>query len=70
MDGDGDVDGNDFLVMQRNGFTAAQLNTFKANFGMHAATAAAAAVPEPQAWALVLLGAAALALVRRGQPRV
>jgi hypothetical protein len=69
-DGDGDVDGNDFLVMQRNGYTPAQLSAFQANFGMHAVTPTAAAVPEPQALALVLLGGAAIVAARRRQPRV
>jgi hypothetical protein len=54
-DGDGDVDGADFLVWQR-GFgsthTAATLATWKANFGAHG-TAAAGTVPEPTSMALV-----------------
>jgi hypothetical protein len=68
IDGDGDVDGNDFILMQRAGFTAAQLTTFKANFGSHSATGAAAAVPEPAAAMLLVIGCAALAAFRgKGQ---
>jgi hypothetical protein len=56
-DGDGDVDGADFLVWQRNVggvHNATTLATWKANFGAHGAEAASAAVPEPTALALLV----------------
>jgi hypothetical protein len=60
LDGDNDVDGNDFLVWQRGEANPAVLASIKANFGMTAGGAAAAsAVPEPST--LVLAGALAVA---------
>jgi hypothetical protein len=67
FDGDADVDGNDFLVWQRGGapggLTAANLTTFRNNFGAGGAEVAAGAVPEPTAALLML--AAGLLLPRR-----
>lgn len=55
FDSDGDVDGNDFLVWQRGGspnpLSAADLTTWKANFGN---PGGAAAVPEPSTIGLIL----------------
>jgi hypothetical protein len=65
FDGDGDVDGADFLTWQRGGspspLSAGDLATWKANFGASAVAAGASAVgavPEPTAFfsALVALG--------------
>jgi hypothetical protein len=50
-DEDGDVDGHDFLIWQ-------------SNFGLMAATTNAAAVPEPVAWILCIVGLPSL--LRRG----
>ena len=65
----GKVDGADFLLWQRNfgqpGYDAAALATWKANFGSGAAVAAAGAVPEPAAFALIAMAGAALAVSRR-----
>jgi hypothetical protein len=65
----GKVDGADFLLWQRNfgqpGYDAASLAAWKANFGSGAAVAAAGAVPEPAAFALIAMAGAALAASRR-----
>lgn len=60
FDGNGRVDGADFLVWQRgfgSPYTAADLANWKASFGAGAATATASAVPEPSiaAFAVALL---------------
>jgi len=68
FDSDGDVDGNDFLVWQRGVGTthnAATLATWKANFGMTGAEAAAGAVPEPASLGLALLALGAVRAARR-----
>lgn len=60
-DNDLDVDGNDFLIIQRGlgtTTTAADIATWKANFGTHPVVGATGAVPEPASFA----GAAILAL--------
>jgi hypothetical protein len=57
-DGNGIVDGNDFLVIQR-GFgtvtSSADIDIWKANFGSGASTAAVGAVPEPVGAALAIV---------------
>ncbi|MCC6494023.1 MAG: hypothetical protein IT424_13495 [Pirellulales bacterium] len=67
IDSDGDVDGADFLAIQR-GFgtttSAADMTTWRTNFGTGSAVAAAGAVPEPSA-ALLAIGAGLGALVLR-----
>jgi hypothetical protein len=71
--GDGKVDGADFLVWQRggspNGATAGDLQTWKNNFGQSLSVAAATATPEPAAALLCLAacGAGAHARRRRGK---
>ena len=68
FDGDGDVDGADFLAWQRNDGTTAGLAAWQDNFGAAAlqatATSASHAVPEPTAL-LLMLFAASLARRRR-----
>jgi hypothetical protein len=68
FDGNSRVDGNDFLLWQRGGSptpnSAGDLATWRANFGMTAATSAASAVPEP-ASALLLMAATGLVALRR-----
>jgi hypothetical protein len=59
LDGDNDVDGNDFLVWQRGEADPNVLAAIKANFGMTGGAGAASAVPEPSA--MVLAGALAVA---------
>jgi hypothetical protein len=67
FDTDGDVDGNDFLVWQRGGapggVTAANLTTWRNNFGAPA-VAAAGAVPEPSSLVLLVAAGALLACRR------
>jgi hypothetical protein len=69
FDADGNVDGNDFLVWQRGGapggLTAANLATWRTNFGAGGATAAAAAIPEPASLALLTSAMGGLALCTR-----
>ena len=83
FDGNGRVDGNDFLAWQRgfggagslmngdaNGdgnVDAADLDVWKLQFGAGAATVASGAVPEPTAAALMILACGALAHLGRGR---
>ena len=55
FDGDGDVDGADFLAWQRTDGTAAGLNEWQNNFGAVAPIAASTIVPEPSTLLLALL---------------
>ena len=67
FDGDGDVDGRDFLEWQRGNspdpLSADDLATWQANFGAPL-VAAATSVPEPATW-LLLFGAAGIMPFRR-----
>ena len=72
FDGDGDVDGNDFLVWQRGfgtTYDATDLAVWESNYGsvslVAAATGSAAAVPEPTSASLLILSLSALVLVGR-----
>jgi hypothetical protein len=67
LNGDGRVDGADFLQWQRTGGSPEDLAAIRTNFGMTSSSAAAAAIPEPTAAFLfsVILGALAISL-RRG----
>jgi len=70
VDDDGDVDGNDFLLIQRGlGTThdAGDLADWRANFGDTGAAAAAGAVPEPATIGLALLAIGAAMAARRGR---
>jgi hypothetical protein len=63
FDGDGDVDGQDFLVWQRGGSpspnSSSDLNLWRTNFGATGGVVAALdAVPEPSAGALLVVGLA------------
>ena len=64
FDGDGDVDGNDFLAWQANP-SVGDLATWQANFGNTGAVASVGAVPEPASLVLVLMGGVALLTTRR-----
>lgn len=68
FDMDGDVDGNDFLLIQRGlGSTtdADDVAAFREEFGQTSAIGAVGAVPEPTSLALLAAGAAGLAAYRR-----
>ena len=72
FDFDGDVDGADFLAWQRgesaNPLSAADLDAWKGNFGLGAATAATSVVPEP-ATLVLFIGASAGFLHIAGRKR-
>ena len=65
FDGDGDVDGNDFLEWQRTDGTPGGLIDWETNFGMVALTAAVSAVPEPSTLLMVVLASLGLLTSRR-----
>jgi Tol biopolymer transport system component len=68
FDGDGDVDGRDFLIWQRGGSpspkSAGDLGDWQTNYGVELLTATNTAVPEPSAW---LLLAGCLGIVALGR---
>lgn len=69
FDADGDVDGRDFLVWQRGGspnpVSAADLATWKANFGATSGAGATGAIPEPTSCGLAMLAAAGIVARRK-----
>ena len=67
-DGDGDVDGNDLLVVQRglgSTYTGADITKVRNNFGAGGAVAAVSAAPEPATGLLAVVVLTALATRRR-----
>lgn len=70
-DGNGSVDGADFLTWQRGGspnpLSPGDLATWKSNYGATSATGAAGAVPEPAACLLASVAALAVGIRRRSQ---
>lgn len=64
FDGDGDTDGADFLLWQRN-TTVGSLPDWEAGYGNTSALAATTAVPEPSSAVMVLLAATSLLTGRR-----
>jgi hypothetical protein len=69
LDNDGDVDGNDFLLIQRT--DSSLISAWKVQFGATGlAVSATAGVPEPTSCALLVIGGiAAIAARRRGARR-
>jgi len=74
FDSDEDVDGADFLALQRGFGTLYDATNFadwEAEFGLVSATVATSAIPEPSALALLLLGAIGLVSSwRTAKPRI
>ena len=69
LDGDGDVDGSDFLQWQREDRSAPALAEWQTNYGNPESSFAATAVPEPDGFILLLAAIAPLALRHRLPPR-
>lgn len=67
FDNDGDVDGRDFLVWQRNPGVG-DLADWQANYGMSSIMAATTNVPEPTAIVLLGFGLGAVTGLRRSRP--
>ena len=69
FDGDGDVDGRDFLVWQRGGspnpLSSGDLAAWKANYGAGSLVAASTSVPEPATWLGLMSAALAVLSLRR-----
>ncbi|QDS99576.1 beta strand repeat-containing protein [Adhaeretor mobilis] len=66
FDGDGNVDGVDFLTWQRNDLSASELSDWQSNYGQSASQAAAStAVPEPTSVGLLLVALTSLACSQR-----
>lgn len=68
FNGDGTVDGQDFLQWQRDPGAGA-LSDWTDNFGASAATTTAAVVPEPVTWTLCISALCALATAQRRRRR-
>ncbi len=67
FDGDGDVDGNDFLTWQRDDATVPGLANWESDYGTPAPLSglAAASVPEPASGVLLMFGLSAMLLRRK-----
>lgn len=70
VDGNGVVDGADFLAWQRGSGDAAQLAAWKAAFGQGAGGTAGRAVPEPKAAVLCVIGLLAVRQRRNAWRRI
>ena len=68
FDLDGDVDGGDFLLGQRDGFNTLSLADFEANYGTGGG--GVTAIPEPATWLLLAIGGLAAARYSRRRGRV
>jgi T5SS/PEP-CTERM-associated repeat protein len=72
FDGDGDVDGRDFLVWQRgnspNPLSASDLADWQANYGSGSLVAASSAVPEPGCIVLLVPGVFMISRLSRKRP--
>jgi len=68
FDGDGDIDGADFLSWQRD-TSVGSLSDWQANFGVSSTLEAANAVPEPTSAAMLLLAAMFAGATRSRKPR-
>jgi hypothetical protein len=64
FDTDGDVDGRDFLIWQRN-TSVGNLGDWQTNYGTNGPLSAATAVPEPASALVALAGLALLSTIRR-----
>jgi hypothetical protein len=64
FDTDGDVDGRDFLLWQRN-TSVGNLSDWQANYGATGPLSAATAVPEPASALIALVGLALVSTIRR-----
>lgn len=67
FDGDGDVDGADFLTWQRNGLPAFELADWQNNYGGSQSPASATAVPEPGTLFLLAAGLVAIGAAARSE---
>jgi hypothetical protein len=70
VDADGDVDGNDLLVIQRglgSKYNSTHVAGFRAEYGLGLTGGAVTAVPEPAAVSLLAAGAVGIPLYRRRQ---
>ncbi len=68
FDGDGDVDGSDFLKWQQDGLSASELTDWKIGYGNPPPVSAVAAVPEPTS--VLLLGILGLTLALTSRNRL
>jgi hypothetical protein len=69
FDQDGNIDGADFLKWQRGEttipYSASDLDDWYINFGTSAPAVAAAIIPEPMTWSMMLLGISIMIHLRR-----
>jgi hypothetical protein len=64
FDGDGDVDGADLLMWQRNP-SLGSLDVWQSEYGSSSLAAGSTAIPEPGGWVLSLLATVALPALRK-----
>ncbi len=65
FNGDGRVDGLDFLKWQRDDGSASGLAAWEANYGAVSLSATSAAVPEPSSWMMLAIAVCLAGFVRR-----